>query len=310
MAREGITAIESGTPNRIPAVEILMTRRRRRRDKISRTMARTEAAAMTMAMDSIPIEITIIHEGKDHSAFQDETPFSTRPADKDGETDEDDDNVDDNETDENLARRLGFHPIDNETIRALGRLRGLTAQRSFERRDLENLGYLIDELIRLQHLETFSQGQLEQIIHRLRLHRPLGSLSQALTFIEDRLPKRSSRVQQDANPNVFRVWQERERRSRLDSKDSLEEEGTGQHPSGQQLRDVTEINHPTPPVILANKSKVKQMARDIDTRSVPIRTNDHVRSSSPSPITTTRIPLSSFDSKCPLTCVDGFVSSY
>ena len=294
MAKEGIVAIEMGTPNRIPAVGILMTRRRR--DKTNRTMDRTEAVAMTMAMDSIPIEITIIHEGTDHSTFKDETRLSSRPDDG---TDEDDDNVDDNETDENLARRLGFHPIDNETIRAIGRLRSLTAQRSFERRDLENLGYLIDELIRLQHLETFSQGQLEQIIHRLRLHRPLGSLSQALTFIEDRLPRRSSRVQQEGNPNVFRVWQERERRSRLDSKDSLEDEGTGQHPSGQQLRDVTEINHPTPPVILANKSKVKQMARDIDTRSVPIRTNDHVRSTSPSPITTTRIPVSSFDSKSP-----------
>ena len=214
----------------------------------------------------------------------------SRPADQ---SDEDGD-----ETDEELARRSGFYPIDSETIRTIGRLRSITAKRSFDRLDLENLEYLTDELIRLQHLENYSQERLEQVVHHLRLHRPLGNVSQAVTFMQERLPRRASRAQQDANSNVFDLWRERERRARLDSKDSLEEEGVGQNPSGQQLRDVTEINHPTPPVMLANKSKVKQMARDIDTRSVPTRSTDHVRSASPSPISITRIPASSFDSKC------------
>jgi hypothetical protein len=63
----------------------------------------------------------------------------------------------------------------------------------------------------------------------------------------------------------------------LDSKDSLEDEG--QNSNGQQIRDQMESTHPTSSVSFSNgTSKVKQMARHIDTKS-----GDHGRSSSPSP---------------------------
>jgi len=204
----------------------------------------------------------------------------------DGGSEDSDDDDDDDETDENLARRLGFRPIDNETLRIINRLRSLTNRKSFDRRDFENVQYLIDELIRVQHLENNSQDQLEKIIHHLKLHRILRTKSHALTFIQERLPQRIIRSNNNNNnSNVFDIWRERERRARLDSKDSLEDEG--QNSNGQQFRDVTEINHPTPPVILSSNSngtsKVKQMARHIDTRSISSRTGDHGRSSSPSP---------------------------
>ena len=82
------------------------------------------------------------------------------------------------------------------------------------------------------------------------------------------------------NSNVFDIWRERERRARLDSKDSLEDEG--QNSSGHQLRDVVEINHPTPPIhsfsnYTNGTSKVKQMARHIDTRSVSSRSEISLR---------------------------------
>lgn len=219
--------------------------------------------------------------------------FSSRPDDGgsgDNEDDDDDDD-DDNETDENIARQLGFRPIDNETIRIIGRLRSLTNRQSFDRRDIDSLEFLIDELVRLQHLETSSQEKLEKIVHHLKLHRPLRTKSNALIFIQDRLPRRSTiRSNNENNSNVFDIWRERERRSRLDSKDSLEEEG--QNSNGQQLRDVSEINHPTPPVNFSTgTSKVKQMARNIDTRSTTSRTGEHVRSSSPSPTHPIRIPV-------------------
>jgi len=68
--------------------------------------------------------------------------------------DDSEDEGDDDETDESLARRLGFRPIDNETLRIINRLRSLTDRRSFDRRDFENVQYLIEELIRIQHLEN------------------------------------------------------------------------------------------------------------------------------------------------------------
>lgn len=204
----------------------------------------------------------------------------SRPPDDPNDDEAEDEG--DQETDESLARRLGFRPIDNETIRTIGRLRSLTNQPSFDRRDLENIEYLLDELIRLQHLENFTVEQLELIIHHLKLHRPFQTRSRALAMIQDRLPRRPVHSESESNPNVFDIWRERERRARLDSKDSLEEEGMIN--TGQQLRDVTEINHPTPPVVVSNgKSRVKQMARDIDTRSAPIRTVEAHRHRSPSP---------------------------
>ncbi len=196
--------------------------------------------------------------------------FSFRPDGDDSE-----DEGDDDETDESLARRLGFRPIDNETLRIINRLRSLTDRRSFDRRDFENVQYLIEELIRIQHLENSSQEQLEKIIDYLKLHRILRTKSNALTFIQERLPRHTNRSN---NENVFDIWRERERRARLDSKDSLEDEG--QNSNGNQFREET--NHPT-----SNNSngttKVKQMAKHIDTKSTSSRTGDYGRSSSPSP---------------------------
>ena len=204
--------------------------------------------------------------------------FIFRPNDNDSEEENDDDDDDiDNETDENLARRLGFRPIDNETIRVIGRLRSLTNRQSFDRRDFDNVQYLIDELIRLQHLENSSQEQLLKIIHYLKLHRILRTKGQALLFIQDRLPQRIIRSNNDNNSNVFNIWRERERRARLDSKDSLEDEG-------QQIRDNTDNNNPTSSSAHSNgTSKVKQMARNIDTKSISSRIGEQFRSASPSP---------------------------
>ncbi|CAF4655787.1 unnamed protein product, partial [Rotaria magnacalcarata] len=61
------------------------------------------------------------------------------PNDDDDGSEDNEDDDDENETDESLARRLGFRPIDNETIRTLGRLRRLTNKQSFDRRDFENV---------------------------------------------------------------------------------------------------------------------------------------------------------------------------
>ncbi|CAF3415302.1 unnamed protein product [Rotaria sp. Silwood1] len=200
-----------------------------------------------------------------------------------GDNEDDEEN---NETDESLARRLGFRPIDNDIIRLIGRIRRLTNKQSFDHQDFENVQYLIDELIRLQHLENSSQEHLEQIIHYLKLYRILRSKSHALQFIQDRLPRCTNRSNNDNNSNVFDIWRERERRARLDSKDSLEDEG--QNTNGQQSHDKVEFNYSTSPIIHSNnfnsKSKVKQMARHIDTRSGSSRTGDYVRHSSPSPI--------------------------
>ena len=196
----------------------------------------------------------------------------------DGDTDE--------ESDENIARRLGFVPLDEETVNLIGRLRHLSDKQLFDRRDFENLQTLIDELIRLQHLETFSKDQLKRVIHYLKLHRPLQTRSRALIFLQERIPRRAVKynvisARPEKNPNVFNIWRERERRARLDSKDSLEEEG--QHTSGQ-LRDVVEINNPTPPILLSTNyatphvtTKVKQMAKDIDTRTGLARSEINLR---------------------------------
>ncbi|CAF0923296.1 unnamed protein product [Adineta steineri] len=226
---------------------------------------------------------------------------SRRPNGNDDSGDnEDDDNDNDNETDENIARRLGFRPIDNETVRVIGRLRRLTSRQSFDRRDFENVQHSIDDLIRLQHLENSPPEQLEKIVHYLKLNRILRTKPQALAFIQERLPRRNQRSHSnnnsDSNSNVFDLWRERERRARLDSKDSLEDDT--QNSTGQQLlRDVSEVNHPTPLVTLTthtlNATKVKQMAKNIDTKSESSRTGDGGgRSSSPSPINLNR----SFDS--------------
>ena len=208
-----------------------------------------------------------------------------------------DDDDDSNETDENIARRLNFRPIDNETIRLINRLRSLTRRRSFDRRDLDSVEFLIDELIRVQRLELFSTEQLEQLVVRLKLHRPLEGKSQALQFMHNRLRDRPTRPGTESNIHVFNTSHERQRRARLDSKDSLEEEGHDS--SGHQLRDVTEINHPTPPVVLSNpsssRSRVKQMARDIDKRSISSRQDEHVRSASPSPPNHTHRSTGSYD---------------
>ncbi|CAF0899795.1 unnamed protein product [Adineta ricciae] len=196
----------------------------------------------------------------------------------DGDTDE--------ESDENIARRLGFVPLDEATVNLIGRLRHLSNKQLFDRRDFENLQTLIDELIRLQHLEIFSRDQLKRVIHYLKLHRPLQTRSRALIFLQERIPRRAVKynvisARPEKNPNVFNIWRERERRARLDSKDSLEEEG--QHTSGQ-LRDVVEINNPTPPILLSTNyttphvtTKVKQMAKDIDTRTGSTRSEINLR---------------------------------
>ena len=281
-------------------------------------------AATVVATGRIPIEITTTQDGKAFSTGQKERDMiensilSSRSND-DGSDDNDDDrrdhyrddddedDEDDNESDESVARRLGLAPLDDETLRIVGRLRRLTRKQYFDQRDFETLQSLIDELIQHQHLENFSREQVRRLVRCLRLDRPLRSKSRALTFIQDRIPRRAVKYQVISSPNgsssnVFRIWRERERRSRVDSRDSLEDEGS--QCTGQQLRDVAEINHPTPPVHLSTTaatsspnitSKVKQMAKDIDTRSVishaeiNLRTgdrySDHVayipRSSSP-----------------------------
>ncbi|CAF4621534.1 unnamed protein product, partial [Rotaria socialis] len=202
--------------------------------------------------------------------------------DNDDDNDADDDEDHDDESDENIARRLGFLPIDSETIHIIGRLRNLTNKQSFDRRDFETLQSLTDELIQLQHLENSSKYQLKQIVRYLKLYRPLSTKSHALVFIQERIPRRAVKYNviaatHENGHNVFNIWRERERRARLDSKDSLEDDI--QIASGQQLRDVTEINHPTPPILLLSMqsssssltSKVKQMARNIDTRSTSTR---------------------------------------
>jgi hypothetical protein len=145
-------------------------------------------------------------------------------------------------------------------------------------------------LINLQHFENFSKQQLKQIIHYLKLYRPLQTKSRALIFLQERIPRRAVKYNvissnHENNTNVFNIWRERERRARLDSKDSLEDDG--QNLSGQQLRDVIEINNPTPPIILSMMNtnqnipiittKVKQMAKDIDTRSISSRSEINLR---------------------------------
>ena len=206
--------------------------------------------------------------------------------DDDDDEDEDDDDDDDDETDESIARRLGFLPLTAETVDIIGRLRSLINKKSFVRRDFETFQSLIDELIHIQHLENASKEQLKEIIHLLKLHRPLHSKSRALIFLQERIPRRAVKYNViSTNPphsNVFNIWRERERRARLDSKDSLEDDG--QNLSGQQLRDVVEINHPTPPIVLSvtssnsnASSKVKQMAKDIDTRSGTSRSEINLR---------------------------------
>ncbi|CAF2103321.1 unnamed protein product [Rotaria magnacalcarata] len=202
--------------------------------------------------------------------------------DNDDDNDADDDEDHDDESDENIARRLGFLRIDNETIHIIGRLRNLTNKQSFDRRDFETLQSLTDELIQIQHLENSSKYQLKQIVRYLKLYRPLSTKSHALVFIQERIPRRAVKynviaANHENGHNVFDIWRERERHARLDSKDSLEDDI--QNSSGQQLRDVTEINHPTPPILLLSThssnssltSKVKQMARNIDTRSTSTR---------------------------------------
>lgn len=208
----------------------------------------------------------------------------------DNDDDEDDDdgsednadrseNEDDDESDEEIARRLNFLPLDSATINVVGRLRHLTTKKSFDQHDFELFQSLIDELIRLQHFENFTREQLKEIVHQLKLYRPLRNKSRAFIFLQERIPRRAVKYQVIAsdhshpnNANVFNIWRERERRARLDSRDSLEDEG--QSLGGQQLRDVVEINHPTPPIFISTTSsspsistKVKQMAKDIDTRS-------------------------------------------
>ena len=180
--------------------------------------------------------------------------------------------------------------MDDETIRTIGRLRRLTNKQFFDRRDFENLQSLLDELIQHQHLENFSRPQLKRIVHSLRLHRPLRTKSRAFTFLQERIPHRAVKYNVISthsvnNGSVFDIWRERERRSRLDSKDSLEDDG-------QHLREVHEVNYPTPPVFVSHAttnvaSKVKQMAKDIDTKSVSSRaeltlhTADRLAESSP-----------------------------
>jgi hypothetical protein len=205
-----------------------------------------------------------------------------------------------------MARRLDLTPVDDETIRIISRLRHLTTKRYFDQRDFETLQLLIDELIHHHHLENFTRQQLQQIIHGLRLDRPLRTKSRAFVFIQERIPRRAVKYQvisststSPSNSNVFDIWRERERRSRLDSKDSLEDEGT--HVNGQQLRDVIEINHPTPPVIVStllssssnSLSKVKQMAKEIDTKSITSRTEINLHTADRYSNHVTLIPQSS-----------------
>jgi hypothetical protein len=204
---------------------------------------------------------------------------------EENDDDDDDDSDDDNndETDESVARRLGLSPLDNETMLLIGRLRNLTNKRSFDRRDFETLQLLVDELIHVQHLENFSKEQLKKCIRYLKLYRPLQTKSRALIFLQERIPRRAVKYNvissnNEIHSNVFNIWRERERRARLDSKDSLEDEGQNQ--SGQQLRVVTEINHPTPPILVSHSSvtsKVKQMAKDIDTKSTTSRSEINIR---------------------------------
>jgi hypothetical protein len=236
-----------------------------------------------MGMDQTQIEIIITQEGRRQHRCNQFLRWKSRffRPDDGGSADNDDDDDDDDETDENLARRLDFRPIDNETLRVINRLRSVTKRKSFDQQDFENVQYLIEELIRIQHLENSSQDQLEKIVHYLKLHRILHSKSRALLFIQERLPRRPNRPNNENNSNVFDIWRERERRARLDSKDSLEDEG--QNSNEQQYREVIEINHPTSSIHSNGTSKVKQMARHIDTRSVSSRIQDHGSSSSPSP---------------------------
>ena len=168
----------------------------------------------------------------------------------------------DDESDENFARRLGFRSIDSETLRTVHRLRNLANRSSSSQRDLDDLQYLIDELVRLQHLENFSQEQLENFVDVLKLDRIFQNKSQALSFIQDRFPRRFSRANQETSSNVFNLWRERERRRRHDSTDSLEDEGANN-------RDQNETS----------QSKVKQMARNIDTKRTDeqFTTSDNVR---------------------------------
>ena len=205
--------------------------------------------------------------------------------------DDDDDNIDeddDDESDENLARRLGFVPINTETVEIIGRLRALTKKKSFERRDFETFQNLIDQLIHIQHLEDSSKNHLKQIIHLLKLYRPLHTKSRALVFLQERIPRRAVKynvISANSHSNVFNLWRERERRARVNSRDSLEDDEKAF--SGQQLRDVVEINNPTPPILLTSAislsqsqnptSKVKQMAKDIDTRSISSRSELNLR---------------------------------
>lgn len=203
--------------------------------------------------------------------------FDCRPDDDDSEDNDDNDE----ESDENLAHRLGFRPIDDETLRIINRLRSLTNRKSFDRRDFENVQYLLDELIRVQQLENHSQEQLVNLIRAFKLHRIFRSKARALVFIEERLPRRSNRTHQDNHSNVFDIWRERERRSRLDSKDSLEEEG--QNANEHQYREVIEVHHAVAPSTNYSNgsSKVKQMAKNIDTKSGSGYGREHDRSSSP-----------------------------
>ena len=253
----------------------------------------------------IPIEIITIHDDGKEEDFpmidvrmrmacfrsNDDDDDDEDDDDEDGSEDNDDrsENDDDDESDEEIARRLNFLPIDSATIDVIGRVRNLTSKRSFEQQDYEIFQSLIDELIRLQHLENFNRDQLKEIIHHLKLYRPLRTKSRAFIFLQERIPRRAVKYQviasnhpQPTNANVFNIWRERERRSRLDSRDSLEDEG--QNLGGQQLRDVIEINHPTPPILISTArlspnitTKVKQMAKDIDTRSTTTRSEINVR---------------------------------
>lgn len=177
----------------------------------------------------------------------------SRPRDNNDELSESDD---EEETDEAFARRMSFRPIDNETIRVVGRIRSLTKRTNFDHyRDFEILQNSIDDLIRLQRLELFTEQHLRNIVRSLKIHRAFRSEVQALSFVQSRLPAREvHRTQQENAANVFDLWRQRERRARADSKDSLEEEN-------QQNEVHSETNS-------SSASKVKKMARDIDTKTV------------------------------------------
>ena len=284
---------------KVPTDTLGMTRLR---EEIGERMPLRAATAVAMAR--IPTETTTIQEGQSFSASvtlpsgeNSILPFRSNDDGSDDNDDDrhhpyhiddDDDDDDDDESDESVARRLGLAPLDDETVRLVGRLRRLTRKHYFDQRDFETLQSLIDELIQHQHLENFSREQVKRLVRCLRLDRPLRSKSRALSFIQDRIPRRAVKYQvisspSESNSNVFHIWRERERRARLDSRDSLEDEGSNL--TGQQLRDVAEINHPTPPVLLSTAtsspnitSKVKQMAKDIDTRSVTSHAEINLRS--------------------------------